>query len=265
MDSVMTGRPIVSFRTASVLWAIFAMPGIAAWAGEMDVYSLPTTPEIFERIDPSAVRTDALMPYTAWQTGVETINPPLAAEIHGTRIAVIAVKVTDADFPERTLGPFVREAQERAARYGANMVCLEPPMIEKDGVDYVSVTFNAYRVDYQGHLIPPQYLAALPNIPVTASLLEENIQTWEDKRYGRERVSFMRGAGEDGREVVRYFEGMKNGFPVRVVFRDGSDYRGSFSGVDAEDAIWIRPAGWSRFFSDRSFRAQDIVAVSLLN
>jgi hypothetical protein len=114
--------------------------------------------------------------------------------------------------------------------------------------------------------MPPDYLAQLPYSPLPDYFVAQKLQEWNTNHFGKMKVSFStdeRRAHE--RQVLEFMAKLKNGTPLRLVLRNGSGIKGTFSGVDQDDLIWIRPDGLGGFISHRSYRSQDVASIGVLN
>jgi len=238
-----------------------AVPSLAL---DLKAWDWPLAEKSYEPIDAGSVRTESWAPTAQWQDQVRSKNALLADDLIVVSVATIEVTRRDLDQDVPSFEPFMEKGLQSAARLGANVLYVEKPLMEGD--KFLGLRLTAYRIEYKGLVVSPPYLAVLPYDTVSRSEMERNLQAWDAVHLGRSRTSFETENGKISPEkVVSYLGKVKNGTPVRVLLRDGSDYKGTYDGLDDDDQIWIQPDGWLGRITDRSFQAKDVQAVGLLN
>jgi hypothetical protein len=220
-------------------------------AQDFKVWSVPLTDRSYGVISLDSVQPESIDPSGEWKQRVYSKNSDLIVDL--TIVSVLGIEVTRRD-PEIALEvfePLVLEARQRAAKAGANVLYLEKTLM-KDG-QLNGLRFKAYRIQYKNLLVSPTYVASLTDTPVQAVQLEDDLHDWDSERWGKTQIS---------ENVPGFLDTLKKGTPVRVVLQDGSDFKGTYAGLD-EDQVWLQPEGWIGLVADRSFQVKDVQRVGL--
>jgi len=236
-------------------------------AADFRVQFKPLTDATYDPVDLDSVHVEEAATFKEWMESVKAVNPHLAGDISAQVLGTLqVVRLRSSHDRFESIKPLVRAARAEAALWGANALYLEDTAVEEGTGRPVELTFLAYRVQYKEWVVCPAYLAALPYNPLPDYFVAQKLQQWNSDHFGRVKISF---AAEQMRarhqKVVELMGRIKDGTPVRLVLRNGSDIKGSFSGLDQDDLIWVRPAGLSGFLSHRSIRSEDVETVGILN
>lgn len=232
----------------------------AVRAADLKARPWPLSDRSYAAIDPASVRVDSYLSEAVWLRQVGERNGSLAEHMTLQPVATIEVSRLDPDEEIDSIAPLVEKARTCAARLGANAVYLDAPLLRDDHLD--GIRFTAYRAEYKRYLVSPIYLVALTQMTIPAAFLEEQLQGWENSHFGRVEVTF--GMQEDRDTSLDRLARIKAGTAVRVLLRDGTDVKGTVSGLDEDQRLWIHPPGWSGFFRDQAVPASDIRSVASL-
>jgi hypothetical protein len=228
--------------------ALLAHP---AGAIDLKVRPWPMSDRAYDSIDVQSVRAEIYMPETAWLEQVGGKNGRLSLDLNLLPVASIDIYRLYNEEEITNTVQLLEEARKTAAKFGANMIFLERRLMQGRELD--GLRFTAYRAEYKHRLLSPTFLAALPHMTVAPSLLNEQLLAWNMSHFGTTKVA------------VANLGTLKTGTAVRVVMRDGSAVKGAFNGIDADNQIWIHPAGWTGLFRDKAISPTNVQSVSLLN
>jgi len=247
---------------------LLMMATCTAGAADLVRHDWPMTGDLYTRVDLDTVRYDGLRTFPEWLRLVAEQNPDISRDLVAEPVVGMDIRLDEDEDPQAGLESFIDQAKEGAARVGANLIFADDTVkdIEHDA-GFVAAHFTAYRAQYKGHLVPPVYLAALAGMTMSPHLLDEEVVQWEVSHNGREGVSFAHIRGMDREQgVLDYVRRLKDGTQLRIILDDGTELRGAYSGLDADDQVWIHPSsGLVRFFSDRSVQPKDVQFLALLN
>jgi hypothetical protein len=247
-------------------WMLLLLLPELLCAEDFKIWSQPLGLTNEEKIDLASVQVVSLPPDEDWLSSIRRENPRVADRL--TLHAVASIEVTFWDMEEavdstRSLNALVEAGKKRAAEVGANILYMNRCLSENGQT--AGVHLLAYRMNYDGRVVPPYMLAALPQTTYSEEEFQMEVQDWSDRHFGHTRVAFKNEAKSAAHEVIGFLGHVKNGTPVRLVLKNSPDYDGSYEGIDEDNQIWIKPEGWIGLLTERSFPAKSIEGVQLFN
>jgi hypothetical protein len=252
-------------RKAFLIAALTISSSTTVQALDLRRWIVPLTDRGYDSIQLSAVHAESRHPQTEWEEQIRSKNSDVLYDM--TIKPIVGIEITRRD-PEEIIDsfePLMGEARQAAAQAGANLLYPEKILMEEGRLN--GVRFKGYRVEYKGRVVSPSYLASLPESSVQAPFLEEELTAWEKEQWGTTRSSFhmLKEKKVASQQAAYLLEHVKKGTPIRVILKDGSDFKGTYTGLDDDDQLWLQPDGWTGILADRSFQVKDIQRVGLFN
>lgn len=235
---------------------------VQIWAADIHIHVKPLSETVCDPVGRDSIHTEMTITKDDWLRLLEERNPELAKDITARALATITVRDESIKGAADSMPAFVRAAEKEAAHWGANQLFLEDTAVEEKFEEIAEVTFVAVRIQYKDWVIPPTFLAGLPYNPVSEEFVAQKLEEWNVAHLGKVKVTF---SSRDQQDVLVFMAQVKNGTPLRLVLKNGTDVRGDYSGLDQDDQIWIRPSGFGGFLSHRSFRSKDVETVGILD